>query len=245
MYRDLGVRVLEHAWNGYNCSVLAYGQTGAGKSYTMMGLGGSGGGLGDSSGRAYGEPEGRLDERFFDNEQQYDSDDTGAKRGFNGNHGKGGVDDVASDEECGDDTTDHYGLIPRVCCGLFECVTRQQRDAELAATDARERARAADLSGAHARAVATAEAAAPPGCSIEVSYVEIYNETARDLLCPGGEQRRVREHPSHGAYVENLTCALVSSYDEVRAWPAALVLRVVLLALMRFVLVIFSRPPGR
>jgi len=29
--------MLEHAFEGYNVCVFAYGQTGAGKSYTMMG----------------------------------------------------------------------------------------------------------------------------------------------------------------------------------------------------------------
>lgn len=29
--------MLEHAFNGYNVCIFAYGQTGAGKSYTMMG----------------------------------------------------------------------------------------------------------------------------------------------------------------------------------------------------------------
>lgn len=29
--------MLEHAFEGYNVCIFAYGQTGAGKSYTMMG----------------------------------------------------------------------------------------------------------------------------------------------------------------------------------------------------------------
>lgn len=29
--------MLQHAFNGYNVCIFAYGQTGAGKSYTMMG----------------------------------------------------------------------------------------------------------------------------------------------------------------------------------------------------------------
>jgi kinesin family protein 1 len=29
--------MLEHAFEGYNVCIIAYGQTGAGKSYTMMG----------------------------------------------------------------------------------------------------------------------------------------------------------------------------------------------------------------
>ena len=39
IFDDLGAAVLTNANKGINCSVLAYGQTGAGKSYTMMGQG--------------------------------------------------------------------------------------------------------------------------------------------------------------------------------------------------------------
>jgi kinesin family protein 1 len=39
IFQDLGMFVLDNAFKGYNCSVFAYGQTGAGKSYTMMGTG--------------------------------------------------------------------------------------------------------------------------------------------------------------------------------------------------------------
>lgn len=37
VYQDIGEQMLLHALEGYNVCVLAYGQTGAGKSYTMMG----------------------------------------------------------------------------------------------------------------------------------------------------------------------------------------------------------------
>lgn len=37
MYRDIGEEMLQHAFEGYNVCIFAYGQTGAGKSYTMMG----------------------------------------------------------------------------------------------------------------------------------------------------------------------------------------------------------------
>ncbi|XP_042870509.1 kinesin-like protein unc-104 isoform X8 [Penaeus japonicus] len=35
--RDIGIEMLDHAFAGYNVCIFAYGQTGAGKSYTMMG----------------------------------------------------------------------------------------------------------------------------------------------------------------------------------------------------------------
>lgn len=37
MYDDIGLEMLDHAFEGYNVCIFAYGQTGAGKSYTMMG----------------------------------------------------------------------------------------------------------------------------------------------------------------------------------------------------------------
>lgn len=37
VYKDIGAEMLKHAIQGYNVCIFAYGQTGAGKSYTMMG----------------------------------------------------------------------------------------------------------------------------------------------------------------------------------------------------------------
>lgn len=37
LYSDLGVSVLNNAFAGYNTCLMAYGQTSAGKTYTMMG----------------------------------------------------------------------------------------------------------------------------------------------------------------------------------------------------------------
>ncbi|KAH7822855.1 kinesin 3 [Monocercomonoides exilis] len=37
VFNDLGTLYLENCWNGYNCTLFAYGQTGAGKSYSMTG----------------------------------------------------------------------------------------------------------------------------------------------------------------------------------------------------------------
>nr|XP_049706336.1 kinesin-like protein unc-104 isoform X3 [Helicoverpa armigera] len=39
VYKDIGEEMLQHAFDGYNICIFAYGQTGAGKSYTMMGSG--------------------------------------------------------------------------------------------------------------------------------------------------------------------------------------------------------------
>ncbi|KAG5732272.1 Kinesin-like protein [Termitomyces sp. T112] len=51
--------------------------------------------------------------------------------------------------------------------------------------------------------------------TVEVSYIEIYNEKVRDLLNPKNTGNlRVREHPIFGPYVEDLSKLVVSSYDE-------------------------------
>lgn len=37
VYKDLGVPILESALNGYNGTIFAYGQTGAGKTHSITG----------------------------------------------------------------------------------------------------------------------------------------------------------------------------------------------------------------
>ncbi|KIY45170.1 kinesin-domain-containing protein [Fistulina hepatica ATCC 64428] len=77
------------------------------------------------------------------------------------------------------------GIIPLTCSELFVRVERE---------------RAADLHKSF---------------NVEVSYIEIYNEKVRDLLNPKNTGNlRVREHPSLGPYVEDLSKLVVTSYDE-------------------------------
>ncbi|KAI9847177.1 MAG: kinesin-like protein Klp8 [Sclerophora amabilis] len=53
-------------------------------------------------------------------------------------------------------------------------------------------------------------------CTVEVSYLEIYNERVRDLLNPSTKGNlKVREHPSTGPYVEDLAKLLVRSFPEI------------------------------
>jgi kinesin family member 1 len=53
-------------------------------------------------------------------------------------------------------------------------------------------------------------------CTVEVSYLEIYNERVRDLLNPSTKGNlRVREHPSTGPYVEDLAKLAVRSFAEI------------------------------
>lgn len=61
-------------------------------------------------------------------------------------------------------------------------------------------------------------------CHIEMSYLEVYNEKIHDLLVIRDDpnQRRmplrVREHPIHGPYVEELSTNVVSSYHDIQEW---------------------------
>nr|XP_033772563.1 kinesin-like protein KIF14 [Geotrypetes seraphini]XP_033772564.1 kinesin-like protein KIF14 [Geotrypetes seraphini]XP_033772565.1 kinesin-like protein KIF14 [Geotrypetes seraphini] len=59
---------------------------------------------------------------------------------------------------------------------------------------------------------------------LEMSYFEVYNEKIHDLLVSKGEDGqkkqplRVREHPTHGPYVEELSVNVVTSYSDVQSW---------------------------
>ena len=49
-------------------------------------------------------------------------------------------------------------------------------------------------------------------CLITVSYLEIYNETIKDLLNPSDKQLKIHEHPEDGIYVKDL-CELVGVFS--------------------------------
>lgn len=52
-------------------------------------------------------------------------------------------------------------------------------------------------------------------CEVKVSYSEIYNEVVQDLLSSDRQKKlRVREHPSTGPYVENLTEVSLNDYSD-------------------------------
>ncbi|PPJ49530.1 hypothetical protein CBER1_01924 [Cercospora berteroae] len=78
------------------------------------------------------------------------------------------------------------GVIPRICREMFETINGIQ------ANDAN------------------------TTCTVEVSYLEIYNERVRDLLNPSNKGNlKVREHPSTGPYVEDLAKLVVRSFVEI------------------------------
>lgn len=79
-----------------------------------------------------------------------------------------------------------HGIIPKICQDMFERIKEAQ--------------------------------AADPAIrfTVEVSYLEIYNERVKDLLNPGTKGNlKVREHPSTGPYVEDLAKLVVGSFEEI------------------------------
>ncbi|PSR91995.1 hypothetical protein BD289DRAFT_452028 [Coniella lustricola] len=79
-----------------------------------------------------------------------------------------------------------HGIIPKICQDMFE------RIKDIQTKDPNTR------------------------CTIEVSYLEIYNERVKDLLNPGTKGNlKVREHPSTGPYVEDLAKLVVGSFEEI------------------------------
>ncbi|XP_030062916.1 kinesin-like protein KIF14 isoform X3 [Microcaecilia unicolor] len=57
---------------------------------------------------------------------------------------------------------------------------------------------------------------------LEMSYFEVYNEKIHDLLVSKDGQKkqplRVREHPTYGPYVEELSVNVVTSYSDIQCW---------------------------
>lgn len=81
---------------------------------------------------------------------------------------------------------DEEGVIPRICRNMFERIEAVQTQDKNMAV------------------------------TVEVSYLEIYNERVRDLLNPSTKGNlRVREHPSTGPYVEDLAKLVVRSFAEI------------------------------
>lgn len=81
---------------------------------------------------------------------------------------------------------EEQGVIPRICRDMFE--------------------RIEGIHSADANLTST----------VEVSYLEIYNERVRDLLNPANKGNlKVREHPATGPYVEDLAKLVVRDFAEI------------------------------
>lgn len=135
VYRMSGTKdaIRTDVFQGFNCTILAYGQTGAGKSFTM-----------------------------------------GTALATRDEDGEGGSGIIESD-----------GLIPRACHDLFDTV-REKCD-----------------SNAH----------------VECSYLEVYNEEIRDLLCASNDHShlRIRETLDGQVYVRGLEARTVKTPSDVGA----------------------------
>ena len=146
----VGASVVDGVVDGFHGCILAYGQTGAGKTYSMQGMTSSSDG---SAGMGDDDDVVMMDE------------------------------DEENDDAVGAEDMDgaHAGLIPRVLKRLFKRVDDE---------------RAAAM---HAGGNAEFE--------VKCSYLEIYNETLRDLLMSGeydGPAPNIREDGKRGTFVENL-----------------------------------------
>jgi kinesin family member 1 len=92
------------------------------------------------------------------------------------------------------------GIIPRICMNLFE---RMYLLLPWGLADAGGRSAVQDPNQA---------------ATVEVSYLEIYNEKVRDLLNPKTKGNlRVREHPVLGPYVEDLAKLAVTSFEQIES----------------------------
>lgn len=95
------------------------------------------------------------------------------------------------------------GIIPRLCTELFQQVADRARENEAAI--------------AEALAEGVEECNLPPKVTItvDVSYLEIYQEKVKCLLDPKKDNLKVRQHPALGVYVDQLTEVSVGAYEKV------------------------------
>lgn len=103
----------------------------------------------------------------------------------------------------GRDSNKAPGIIPRLSSDLFEEVNRRLLVNKESIDEA--------------KAEGAEEHMLPPALSItvEVSYLEIYQEKVKCLLDPKKDNLKVRQHPALGVYVDQLTEVAVHSNDKV------------------------------
>ncbi|BET01191.1 Hypothetical proteinA [Nesidiocoris tenuis] len=120
-----------------------------------------------------------------------------AFQGFNaclfayGQTGSGKTYSMMGPMHANDQLTTESGIIPRFCREMLERVS------------------ALDVSSNQPNVVSS---------TVEISYLEVYNEKIHDLLVPGSTQLKVREHPVYGPYVADLTRHTTSNFDELQRW---------------------------
>ena len=92
-----------------------------------------------------------------------------------------------------DITSPEAGLIPRICRDILQLLNPDKLNKQISISE---------------RVIAT---------KCDVAFIEIYNEKVYDLLSPiSGVASRVRQHPTEGAFVEDLTRDIVVAYTDVQ-----------------------------
>lgn len=101
----------------------------------------------------------------------------------------------------------HIGVIPRLCRDMFNEISERLQEAKnYLNTRDRDNVKVSKPN----------ESMIHLDSQLSVSFFEIYNEKVYDLLSTAmNTPCRVREHPSNGAYVENLTLRSVTTYEDV------------------------------
>ncbi|KRT82690.1 Kinesin, partial [Oryctes borbonicus] len=193
VYKDIGEEMLQHSFDGYNVCIFAYGQTGAGKSYTMMGK----------------QEEGQ--EGIIPQIHSFD--------GYNvcifayGQTGAGKSYTMMGKQEEGQE-----GIIPQICKDLFRRIRESNSDDVKYTVEVSymeiycERVR--DL--LNPKNKGNLRVREHPLLGPYVEDLSKFCERVRDLLNPKNKGNlRVREHPLLGPYVEDLSKLAVTSYQDI------------------------------
>ncbi|OLY85643.1 Kinesin-like protein KIF1B [Smittium mucronatum] len=177
VYNSVAKPLLDHAFLGYNICILAYGQSGSGKTFTMFG---------DLT-----SPNSLSQE-----------DDFEASSITNGTS--------SADVQYSSDDFDDWGIVPRVCHDLFSYLNRNSPDSNFDNSLYSEGPN-------FLKNLPKDSNSGKKNYTVEVSYYEIYSEKVYDLLSPTDQRRslKVREHPTFGPYIEDITKAAVSSIGEI------------------------------
>lgn len=103
----------------------------------------------------------------------------------------------------GDLGEEHWGVIPRICRDILLEVKELLNSSQVSTDESQSVSSTQDV-------VVQAQ--------VTASFLEIYNERVYDLLSPTPDNPcRIREHPTDGAYVENLTRRSITQYDDVES----------------------------
>uniref|UniRef100_A0A0G4HP77 Kinesin motor domain-containing protein n=1 Tax=Chromera velia CCMP2878 TaxID=1169474 RepID=A0A0G4HP77_9ALVE len=209
VFEDLGKTLVENVLEGYNACLFAYGQTGAGKSYTITG---------------YGEEKGLLPLVCTELFQVTEKDRKAMK-------GDGEAQDQKQKEGAAPSGPD--GSASAAEAGGASASDGKGEEGGKAAQGAGQGGGGPEGEASSSSSSSSAEKGAPAGGKekdggekgksggpegieyrFQVSYLEIYNERIRDLLVPPDAppvELDVHKHPTFGIYIPNLSEHVVDS----------------------------------